>query len=208
MVARLPHTPALDGYAAEAAALIERYESVASADKLRPVAHLLPSSPSEVADIGAGTGVDAAWFAAQGHTVLAVEPTHAFREAGRRLHPCDRIQWLNDELPELRALRSRGNRFQLILLSAVWAHLPEPLRGRAMRNLESLLQPEGMLIMSLRHGAFPASRPTYPASADQTISLAREQGLHSIFRCEAESVQAVNQASGVTWTWLAFRRQG
>lgn len=195
---------ALDGYAAEAATLIERYESVVAADKLRHVAHLLPSTPSAIADIGAGTGVDAAWFAAQGHSVLAVEPTPGFREAGQRLHPSDRIEWLDDELPALDVVKSRGNRYQLVLLSAVWAHLPEAVRELAMRNLATLLEPEGLLILSLRHGVFPASRPGYPASADQTIDLARAQGLRSIFRCEAESVQAVNRASGVTWTWLAM----
>jgi 2-polyprenyl-3-methyl-5-hydroxy-6-metoxy-1,4-benzoquinol methylase len=202
---RNTHTPALEGYAAEALTLVERYESVAAADKLRPVAHLLPTSPSQVADIGAGTGVDAAWLAAQGHSVLAVEPTLGFREAGQRLHPSDRIEWMDDSLPALDVVKSRGARFHLVLLSAVWAHLPEPMREEAMRNLASLLRPDGMLILSLRHGVFPASRPGYPASADQTIALARAEGLHPIYRCEAESMQAVNRASGVTWTWLAFR---
>jgi len=33
--------------------------------------HLITTTPGHVPDIGAGTGVDAAWFAAQGHSVVS-----------------------------------------------------------------------------------------------------------------------------------------
>ena len=66
-----------EGYADEAEELFKRYESIPPADAHRAVLHLIPGVPSRILDIGSGTGRDAAWFAAQGHRVLAVEPTDA-----------------------------------------------------------------------------------------------------------------------------------
>src|SRR5205085_8273140 len=72
------------GYAEDAEWLIPRYESVNPSEKYQVVAHLFPKFPSFFLDVGAGTGVDAAWLAQEGHQVLAVEPVTAFREAGMR----------------------------------------------------------------------------------------------------------------------------
>lgn len=200
-----PPTLVLAGYAADASALIPRYDAVRPDQKLAHVAHLLPRAPSRVADVGAGTGVDAAWFAAQGHSVLAIEPTQEFREAGQRLHPSASIEWLDDSLPSLRKALSTRERFDLVLMCAVWSHLPEDARTEALANATRLLAPAGTLILSVRHGPSAPSRPTYAASADQVVALANQQGLDNIFHCEADSVQAVNRAAGVTWSWLAFR---
>jgi ubiquinone/menaquinone biosynthesis C-methylase UbiE len=46
---------------------LKRYESISFADHHRLVMHLIPTAPSRVLDIGAGTGRDAAGFAALGH---------------------------------------------------------------------------------------------------------------------------------------------
>jgi SAM-dependent methyltransferase len=94
-------TPSTQGYAEQAAELIPRYEAVPFEHKYRAENHLLPQRPSRILDVGAGTGADAAWLAAQSHTVLAVEPTAALREAGQALHPQPTIEWLDDSLPDL-----------------------------------------------------------------------------------------------------------
>jgi protein-L-isoaspartate O-methyltransferase len=69
------------GYSVEAETLVKQYESIRFADVHRQMLHLIPTSPSRILDIGAGTGRDAAGFAAMGHTVVAVEPTAEFRTA-------------------------------------------------------------------------------------------------------------------------------
>ena len=197
----------LAGYEDEAAELIARYAAVDTAQKLAPVLDLLPTVPSRVADIGAGVGGDAAWFAQQGHEVVAVEPTAAFREAGQLRHPTDRIEWLGDTLPALAAVRpGREASFDLVLSSAVWAHVPPQHRAQAMASLASLLRPRGRLVLSLRHGPAPATRPTYEARAEEAIALAQREGLELLLRREADSVQAVNRAAGVSWTWLVLTR--
>jgi hypothetical protein len=73
-----------DGYAGAAAELLPRYEAVSSSNLYSSVAHLLPEPGSTVINIGAGTGRDAAWLAAKGSRVLAVEPVGAFRDAAGR----------------------------------------------------------------------------------------------------------------------------
>jgi SAM-dependent methyltransferase len=103
-----------EGYAEEAERLIEPYESLPFADVHGPVLHLLPQAPSSVLDIGAGTGRDAAAFAAMGHRVVAVEPTDELRMRGMVLHPSSSIEWLDDALPELNLLRKRSQTFDLV----------------------------------------------------------------------------------------------
>src|SRR5580658_9586367 len=82
-----------EGYASEAEALIKQYESISFDQVHREVLHLLPRAPCRVVDIGAGTGRDAAGFAALGHAVLAVEPTAALRARAMEIHPSPLIEW-------------------------------------------------------------------------------------------------------------------
>ena len=92
----------LKGYAEAATPeLISRFDNLDCREIYTPVIDLMPSTPCRIADIGSGTGRDAAWFAAQGHDVLAVEPVSELREPGMQLHPSDKITWLDDSLPGL-----------------------------------------------------------------------------------------------------------
>ncbi len=197
----------LDGYAAAAPLLIERFESFSSAELLEPVLDLIPRHPVRVADIGTGTGRDAAWLARQGHDVLAVEPVRELREAGRSLHHALPIAWLNDRLPALEQAR-RNAPFDLVLACGVWQHLDDDDRSRGMLSLAGLMAPDGTLIMSLRHGPGAAGRRVFPVTADATGELARQAGLSVIRRVERESIQPGNRAAGVRWTWLAFTAKG
>lgn len=192
------------GYAEEAEELITRYENIPFVEKHRTVLHLLPGAPCTVLDIGAGTGADAAWFAARGHQVVAVEPTDALRLGGMALHPSARIAWVNDSLPGLMMTLERGQQFDVIMVTAVWMHLDEQERQHAMPKVASLLRPTGLLIMSLRHGSVPPRRRMFAVSAAETIQLARVHGLRSILNVHTASAQLVNRQAGVTWSHLAF----
>jgi SAM-dependent methyltransferase len=55
---------------------------------------LIPQTPGTVLDVGAGSGRDAAWFALQGHDVVAVEPSNSMRAEAQRLHVDPRVQWI------------------------------------------------------------------------------------------------------------------
>jgi SAM-dependent methyltransferase len=195
--------PAAAGYAAEADELAVRYESFSFEDSHRGVLKILPAT-GKVLDIGAGTGRDAAGFAALGHDVLAVEPTAEMRAHGQRLHPDPRITWLDDSLPDLADVRARGERFAIVMLTAVWMHLDAAERAIAMPHVAGLVAPGGCLSLSLRHGPVPAGRRMFDVSVDDTLALAAPYGLTEIFRRE-ESRDTL-QRDAVTWSRLVMRK--
>jgi len=197
-------TGSTSGYANEAPALLETYERISPEVLHRPVWHLLPASPSRVLDIGAGSGRDAAHFAAMGHRVVAVEPVDALREGAMKLHPSPRIEWLADSLPSLALVRARGEIFDAVLATAVWMHLDESERAEAMPSAASLVAPGGVLILSLRHGPIPPGRRMFDVSSDETIALAGREGLTCLVNAVTGSVQV--KQPDVTWTRLGFRK--
>jgi SAM-dependent methyltransferase len=196
-----------EGYAEEAEDLFKRYESISGAETHKAILHLIPTAESHVLDVGAGTGRDAAWFASMGHRVTAVEPTEAMRLPAMKLHPSPTIEWLDDSLPELALVRSRGELFDLILLSAVWMHFDAAQRREAMAALAALLRTGGILIMRVRHGPVPPGRRMFEIPDEETIELAGAHDLHTVLNLRTESTLQANRDAGVSWTHLAFARK-
>jgi SAM-dependent methyltransferase len=193
-----------EGYAEEADALVARYEGIRFADLHRPVLHLIPAAPCRVLDIGAGTGRDAAAFAAMGQAVVAVEPTPELRARAVALHPSPRIEWVDDGLPDLARLSGREGTFGLAMLTAVWMHLDGEQRGRAMPRVARLLRGGGVAVFSLRHGPVPPGRRMFDVSAEETIGLAAAEGLRLALRLDDRTDDLGRP--GVRWTRLAFSR--
>lgn len=193
-----------EGYAAEAGALARQYESITFAEAHRPYLHLIPTTPSRVLDIGAGTGRDAAALAEIGHRVVAAEPTAEMRAHAMRLHPSPAIEWLDDSLPDLAVLSARGEAFDLVMMTAVWMHLDADQRRRAMPKVAALVRPGGTLILSLRYGPVPAGRRMFAVTAEETIALAADADLAITLRLD-------DQPGGfgrtdVSWTKLVLNR--
>lgn len=124
------------------------------------------------------------------------------------LHPSPLIEWLDDALPELSLVLSRGEFFDTIMLSAVWMHLDESERRAGMAKLASLLACDGILVISLRHGPIPAGRRMFEVSGEETIALAGQHDLVPLLNVPTESIQAGNRLADVTWTKLVFQRRG
>jgi SAM-dependent methyltransferase len=190
-------------YADEAPELLKRYESISFADAQAPVLQLIPPAPGRVLDIGAGTGRDAAGLVALGYSVLAVEPTEELRRGAMLLHPSLMIEWLDDSLPDLVTVRAREEEFDLVMLTAVWMHLDEVQRQRAMPNVSALVRNGGIVIMSLRHGPIPPGRRMFEVSAEETIALARRSNLSCTLNREPE---ASLRQPRVSWTRLSFQK--
>lgn len=188
--------------------LVPQYEAVSFAQKQAALLHLLPATPARVLDIGAGTGADAAWFADRGHTVVAVEPVAAFRHAAMELHRAPGIEWVDDSLPLLARVRQQRQCFDVVSLIAVWMHLDTAERATGMATLARLLDTNGVVLLTLRHGPVPAGRRMFAVSAQETIALAAKHGLTCVYQLQGTSVQAANRAAGVMWTSLAFRHGG
>ena len=195
-----------EGYAEEAAVLRERYEATPFATVHRRILPFLPAAPARILDIGAGTGRDAAAFAKMGHGVLAIEPTAALRAIAQELHPSPHITWLDDSLPELTAVRARGLHFDFVAMTAVWMHLDEEQRVRAMPHVAALVSTGGMLAMTVRHGPVPKGRRMFEVHADETIALAAAEGLKPVLNIHEQSKAEPNRSLGVTWTRMVFAR--
>jgi SAM-dependent methyltransferase len=191
-----------EGYGETADALVKHYESVSFADVHRDTLHLIPATPSRVLDVGAGTGRDAAALAALGHTVVAVEPTPELRARGQRLHRNAAIIWIDDALPDLDKVHARGERFDLVMLTAVWMHLDAGQRERAMARIAGLLQPGALVTLLLRHGPVPVGRRMFEVSAAETNALAARHGLEAVHDSERPALLG---DSAVWWSVLALR---
>lgn len=200
------NVPGTEGYAQEAPALIAKWGDVSFEDLHRPVLHLIPKSPSRVLDLGSGTGRDAAALAALGHSVVAVEPVDELRVAAVSLYPAPNIHWVDDSLPDLATVTKLAFRFNAVLITAVWMHLDQLQRHRGMSVIAKLIEEDGHLIMSLRHGPPPIGRRMFDVSAAETIALAEAHGLALVLNAKAESVQQSNRKNSVTWTWLGFKK--
>lgn len=156
--------------------LAERYESIDPDATHAWFADHLPPPPAAVLDVGAGSGRDAAWFAARGYEVVAVEPSETMRAEARRRHPTSRVSWIRDSLPSLDRTVRRGLSYDIILLNAVWMHVHPDERQRAFRKLISLLKPGGLIIFALRVGGSDDADGMFPSSAAEVESLARRHG--------------------------------
>ena len=167
---------------------------------------LSPDQPGLACDIGAGPGRDAAWLAGKGWDVIAVEPADELRRLGEQ-HTSTQakqqgsVTWLDDRLPELKRLRALDQRFQLILVSAVWMHLKPTEHERAMRIISELLAPDGLLVISLRHGPDDVGR-FHPFETNDIIRLAQNRAL--ISKRDTRGIADVSRPE-VSWDYLAFK---
>jgi SAM-dependent methyltransferase len=188
---------AIPYYEQHATRLVTQYESLSFEDVHADLITILPAPGSTVLDIGAGSGRDAAWLAAKGYDVVAVEPSEAMLARARAKHTSSRIQWLSDSLPDLAKVRRLGLSFDFILLSAVWMHIPPAARQRALRKLATLLAPKGRIAISLRLGAPDTEREMYEVSLPELAGLAQQFGLRIVHTSASQDKLG---RSEVSWT--------
>jgi len=192
--------PGTEGYAAEAPNLLQVYEERPFAEAHPGMVELIPPSPLNVLDIGAGTGRDAAWFAARGDRVTAIEPTREMREGALALHPLPNITWIDDGLPELASVCGRS--FDLVWLSAVWMHFDAAERAAMFPTVAACVGRRASLMLLLRHGPVPQGRRMFAVATEETIELAAQSGLACVRAQEREP----DHRPGVHWTRLWFTR--
>ena len=199
----MPTDPTICWYDQNAASQAERYESVDASDVFEWSSGILPDPPGLVIDLGAGSGRDAAWFAARGFQVLAVEPAAGMRAEGQRRHGGLSIQWLDDRLPALAATIKLGVAADIVNLGAVWMHLAsEEDRRRAFRKVVSLTRSGGVILISVRNKPFDDVRTFKSTKVYDIECLAREHGL------VVARVACVRDGMGrgdVSWDCVALR---
>lgn len=189
-LSRLERIVSLDYYQRHAAELAARYRQVSPhavhGEWLTLLEPWLAAAPRRMLDVGAGSGRDAAFLAGlhPGHVVMAAEPCQALAQLGEahtRASQGHQVVWVSDALP---ALTRVSGPFDLILLSAVWMHLPPAVRPQALARLGELLSPQGYLVLSLRlviSMQEARERAMFPVSADEVAQLAGEAGMARLY---------------------------
>lgn len=159
--------------------------------------HLTPvlnKTDARILDLGAGAGRDSRYLAQQGAEnniqVTAIEPAQTLAEIGKQQTQGLSVHWLQDALPDLNSVTKLEVSFDLILLSAVWMHIPVSQRERSLRKLANLLKPGGKLVISLRHGPdckgsssdaeSNVQRRMFTVCSDELIIKAKSFGLSPI----------------------------
>lgn len=163
-------------YNDKASSFFNSYIGMSFDEIFSDVAEYLPSSGESCLDIGAGSGRDSAALAMRGLKVTAVEPSDEFRALAKDYHKNLDITWVNDSLPYLKNLSSRNQKFDFILMSAVWMHLPPEDRTLALHTAFNLLNTSGRMILTLRLGPAEPERVIYEISTEEAISKAKEVG--------------------------------
>ena len=182
--------------------MVNRYERFSFSEIHENLLEHLPTKrPCTALDIGSGTGRDAAALAELGIDVTAVEPSDAVRKKAKELHPHPRVDWVKDSLPKLQTILKIGSRYDLILLSAVWMHIAPSSREKAFRRLVTLLNPGGLIYITLRHGPFEALQGFWDISDDNIYTLAHKYGLIVVNRSTIDD-KLGNE--GVTWTRIVL----
>lgn len=196
-------------YNQRASEFFAQYEQVSAEQVHAQWLHLLDSVPSGLAlDVGAGSGRDARFLAARGWDVVAVEPAAALRESAIQYLEEDstyrcHVRWLDDSLPELSQVYALQQKYQLILVSAVWMHLAPSQRARALRKLSGLLAPGGLLVITLRLGSFTDGREAFAVSTDELQKQGRQLGLQLHFEGGAQQDQLGR--NDVQWQTVVLR---
>ncbi|MGC8501201.1 MAG: class I SAM-dependent methyltransferase [Leptospirillia bacterium] len=193
--------PAIAFYDREAESLSTRYDSL-DFDRLHGI--LLPFLPQKgrALDVGAGSGRDARALAERGLEVVAVEPSEGMRRQAARHTGGPAVLWIDDTLPDLALLPPRPP-FDLILLSAVWMHIPSTDRPRALSRLSEILSPGGHLFLTFRNVKDEPLRGMYPVDPRETLISARKNGLSLLV--SNSSGDGLGRAD-LEWTALLFRK--
>jgi len=184
-------------YDQNAEQLVSQYESLTFEHVHPALLDLLPPPGATILDVGAGSGRDAAWFASKGYDVVAAEPSERMRMLARQRHLSPRIHWVADSLPDLAQVRRLGLTFDLILLSAVWMHVPPTARQRALRKLATLLSPNGRIAISLRIGPPDTERAMYEVTLPELTAMAQQFGLRLV---RADDSPDKLGRPGISWT--------
>jgi SAM-dependent methyltransferase len=102
--------------------------------------------PGLTADIGCGSGRDAAWLAANGYPTIGYDPSEGLLAQARATYP--RVKFETAALPELRGIAD--GTFDNVLCETVIMHLDRPAIAPSVRRMLAILKPGGVLALSWR----------------------------------------------------------
>jgi SAM-dependent methyltransferase len=203
----------MDFYTTNAQRLFDQYHSLfpeAVHSAWLPYLPKLSNSTSSkhALDIGAGSGRDAAWLAAEGWNVVAVEPALGLSRLGSDITCGQAVLWLNDSLPKLASLVNNSDgvaSYDFILVSAVWMHLTPAEQLQSLSRLKQLAAPGAVLVITWRNQADEAERVFYPVDIDQFKSAQFETGQFKLLAAYSSADEGGRE--GVVWQCVVLENE-
>lgn len=120
------------------------HDQSAPADVQALVRRFFRTGPT--ADVGCGSGRDTAWLDDHGYPATGYDPSEGLLAEARRRYP--RLRFRRAALPELGGVADGS--FTNVLCDTVIMHLEREAIGPAVRRLMSILEPDGILLLSWR----------------------------------------------------------
>lgn len=198
-------------YTTNAQRLAQQYDSLppeqVHASWLTHLPAIQPSS-NHALDIGAGSGRDAAWLAAKGWNVMAVEPAAGLSRLGASITRGQAVRWLDDTLPHLASIpESHDSTFRFILASAMWMHLTPQEQVLACKRLQQLAANDAVIVITWRNQANERERVFHTVDTEQfgkyfnsdsrkstvTITVSGDEGGRDgvVWHCAVIKVEAI-----------------
>jgi len=180
----------------------DSYEKLEFSAVHRAFLRFLPPKGSRCLDVGAGSGRDAAALAKRGYLVTAVEPSLKLLSMAKTHHAGLGIQWVSDSLPMLSAVKGLEEKFDFILISAVWMHLQQEEWMPALQSLRNVLKSDGKIAVTLRYGSDNPARGMHSVDIEMLIQCAADQGLMPVYQSRRNADHLGRSA--VDWRKLVF----
>ena len=189
-------------YSDNSTTLFDQYQSLSFDDVHQSwLGNVNLSNYKTALDVGAGSGRDALALSEFKLCVTAVEPAQSLMDEGIAL-TSDKVTWQSDILPELSSLNE--NTYDVILISAVWMHLTVEQQSQSLERLSTLLNDEGILIITLRHGEFNDRRKAFDVNGPRLIEDAKAFNL-TVLHTDNDTDQ-LNRPD-VYWETVVFTRK-
>jgi SAM-dependent methyltransferase len=135
----------LSAYDLDAHAFATDWESQPTASDMHAVVKRF-FKPGPTADIGCGSGRDAAWLSHAGLPTIGYDPSEGLLAEARRLHP--KVRFHRSSLPELHGIANAS--LTNVLCETVIMHLRPVLITPSVQKLMAILKPGGTLYLSWR----------------------------------------------------------
>lgn len=135
----------LRAYDCAAAAFADDWDSQPAGTDLQDLVRRY-FTPGPTADVGCGSGRDAAWLTANGFPTVGFEPSAGLLAEAKRRHPA--VVFESAALPELKDVAD--GTFINVLCETVIMHLEPSAVANSVRRLVEILQPGGTLYLTWR----------------------------------------------------------
>lgn len=134
-------------YDREANTLVAAYDA-AEMSELHQILLSTLNPKSKIMDIGFGSGRDLSFLKEHGFDVWGIDASKEFIALARERFSDVSDHFYCAELPHLKVSKGIGHSFDAVILIAVWMHLPLSVYAESIKQICSLLQLSGKVVVS------------------------------------------------------------